>query len=350
MSGCPEISVVVPIYQSAWSIARTIRSVLNQRFEEFELILVDDGSTDDLDGQMRQYLGDPRIRIVRQANQGLAAARNRGFREARAPLVAPIDADDMWHPDFLGACKAALDSQPSAPFAFAYSLRMDENDFVVSLGKPEVPPRHDLVGLLRQNSVGNGSAVLFRRDAVLALGGYDEEMGRRGLHGAEDYKLVLSLARIAEPALVPRLLVAYRRVPSGMSLSDPDRQLRACLAVIENVREGAPEVPSAVYRDARTSIIAWLLPQFIAHRRWREAAGLFARSYLANPLWVLHPPVLRGHLASVARAVTGIAARITGTVPKRRHLSQVWLADDRPFKFLASDFRGTGSATRRKGR
>lgn len=327
--------MVVPVYQSAWSIERTIKSVLNQRYDHFEVVIVDDGSTDELHQRIQHLVAsDRRIRLVRQHNQGLAAARNRGFREAQAALVAPIDADDLWHPDFLASCKNALDAEAGAPFAYAYSFRIDEDDYLFPFVPPPSPPRHDLAGLLRFNSVGNGSAALFRKEAVLAAGGYDETMRKRGIHGAEDYKLILHLAHAATPVLVDRPLVAYRRVMAGMSLGDPDRQLRACLAVLDELRAAVPEIPDSLFRDARTSLITWLLPYFIRRGELGQTLPLMVRSYGVHPLWFLNGTVRRYHVAAVKGVARSVLDRIWKRSADRPHLSKVWFADEQPFSFL----------------
>jgi glycosyltransferase involved in cell wall biosynthesis len=107
----PAVTVVIPLYQKAGSVAATLGSVLAQRFEDFEVVVVDDGSTDDGPAQVRA-VGDPRVRLLRQPNRGPGAARNRGLAESRAPLVAFLDADDEWTPDFLAVGTAALGSHP----------------------------------------------------------------------------------------------------------------------------------------------------------------------------------------------------------------------------------------------
>src|SRR4051812_40525859 len=96
----PRVSVVIPLYQKANTVERTLRSVLNQRLSEFEAIVVDDGSTDG-GAEVAARAGDPRIRIISQANAGPGAARNRGTSEAAAPLVAYLDADDTWDASYL---------------------------------------------------------------------------------------------------------------------------------------------------------------------------------------------------------------------------------------------------------
>lgn len=281
----PEISIAIPTYNSAWSVGDTIRSVLAQDFTDFELIVVDDGSTDDLDATLRAFQGESRLRLVRQANAGLAGARNRGLAEARAPLVAFLDADDIWHPAFLQRTRAALLEDRAAPFAYAYSFRIDRQNRLLSMPGWTAPPRHDFEGLLAVNSVGNGSASLFRRAAVEKAGGFDPGLRARGAQGAEDWKLCLQLAAVEQPALVPEPLVGYRLLPESMSQSDPVRQLRAVRAVLADIAQIRPSTPNWVFRDARTTLIGWLLPAMLRKGEVVLAARLLTESYLLNPVW-----------------------------------------------------------------
>jgi hypothetical protein len=109
----PEISVVVPLYNKEREIGRCIRSVLGQSFQNFELIVVNDGSTDGSADLVRAS-GDRRIRLIEKANGGLASARNRGIDEASAELIAFLDADDQWCPEFLATILSSAKLHPEA--------------------------------------------------------------------------------------------------------------------------------------------------------------------------------------------------------------------------------------------
>ena len=291
-----RVSVVIPAFNSAWSIERTLASVLSQTMQDFEVIVVDDGSTDALQEAVgRAAQDDRRVRVIRQDNRGLAGARNRGIREARAPLVAPLDADDTWERDYLQSMIEALDGDSAAPFAFSYHFRMDENDRLLPSRHNAPPPRHDFVGLLAMNAVGCGSAAVFRRDLVLAAGGYDETLADRAGRGAEDWKLILTLAATGKPRLIARPLVGYRHVAGGMSQGNPDAQLASMLTVIDDIRAAYGPLPRSAIRNARTMAMAWLLPAFLRQRRWGKAAVLGVRAYLLNPGWFLDANVRGAH-------------------------------------------------------
>ncbi|NLZ30356.1 MAG: glycosyltransferase family 2 protein, partial [Methanomicrobiales archaeon] len=98
----PEVSVVIPLYNKAPYIARALSSIIAQTRQDFEVIVIDDGSTDGGEEIVRGF-DDPRIRVIRQENRGVSAARNRGIEAARADFIAFLDADDEWMPTHLGA-------------------------------------------------------------------------------------------------------------------------------------------------------------------------------------------------------------------------------------------------------
>lgn len=321
-----RVSVVIPCYQSAWSIRRTLASVFAQRCGPTEVILVDDGSTDELDEAIEPYRS--RLRLVRQNNRGLAAARNRGIALARGDLVAPLDADDLWHPEYLATLVSALGNAPVAPFAFAASFRIDENDRLLpDLSLPRAP-RHDFTGLLSLNSVGNGSAAVFRRRMLMEKGGYDSSLRDRAAQGAEDWKLLVHLTAEAAPVMIPRKLVAYRLTRSGMSQDRPHKQLAAIETVIADLERDFADVPSRLFRDARTMMIAWLLPAFLRKRMYGRALREGWRAYVLNPLWWRNPELRLVHLARLRMSLSA--------PPKPEGSLRDWVDEggETPFSFL----------------
>jgi glycosyltransferase involved in cell wall biosynthesis len=126
----PFISVAVPLYNKERYVKRAIDSILAQTLTDFEIVVVDDGSTDG-SANVVARIDDRRIRLIRQENGGEGAARNRGIREAKGDLIAMLDADDAWHPDFLQAIADLYASYPQAGiFATGYKT-IYSNDFIV---------------------------------------------------------------------------------------------------------------------------------------------------------------------------------------------------------------------------
>lgn len=292
----PTISVVVPCYNSGWSVGDTLLSIRAQTFGDFEILLIDDGSTEDLTAALAPHRADPRLRVIRQENRGLAGARNRGLAEARAPFVAFIDADDLWHPAFLERALTALEAEPSASFAFAPCFHFDqENRYLNRSTWTGMRPRHDVIGLASTNVVGNGSAALFRIGDIRAVGGFDETMRARGASGAEDWKLCILMAERGTPVMLTEQLVGYRLVTSSMSQGDPARQMRACEMVIADLAPRLPQVPAVAWRNARIMTAGWLVPAYCRAERHREAIMLMLRAYLGSPFFVLSANLRQAH-------------------------------------------------------
>lgn len=337
----PGSTVVIPAFNSAWSIGRTIASVLAQTWRDFELIVVDDGSTDNVAETVAAFAeADPRVRMVRQANRGLARARNRGIEEARSDAVALIDADDLWHPRFLEKLVAALEECPDAPFAYAFSFRVDIDDRLIASPPWKKTPRHDFVGLLTVNSVGNGSAALYRREALLAVGGFDETLKLRDAQGAEDWKLCLQLAARGQPVLVPEYLVGYRLVETGMSQAQPARQLHAIRTVISDIRSQFPDVPERHFVDARTMMTGWLLPAFARQGQLGTILKLLITAYGGNPLWFRSRDLRNLHIQKLTQMGQGLMARVAGRSGAAVPLSALTEDGELPFGYLAEDVGG----------
>ncbi len=172
--------------------------------------------------------------MTAQSNQGVAEARNAGLRLSRAPLVAPLDSDDLWHPTYIEKLRRALATGgPDVVFAFASFRNIDLDGEVLSSA-----PQYDVEGrafnrLLIHNFVGNGSGMMFRRDAALAVGGYEPRLQHEfGAQGCEDLLLQLHLAARGSVVAVKEYLVGYRSVPGAMS-SDQLRMRRSLVHALE---------------------------------------------------------------------------------------------------------------------
>lgn len=118
-------SVVISLYNKAHTIERTLQSVLKQTFTDFEIIIVNDGSTDNGVETIQKHASDLRIHIINQENQGVSVARNRGIKESKFDYIAFLDGDDEWHPDFLLKVKEAIEKYPNAGFYGTSSIHRD---------------------------------------------------------------------------------------------------------------------------------------------------------------------------------------------------------------------------------
>lgn len=124
-----KFSIVIPLFNKEKHIKRAVNSVLNQSYKEFELIVVDDGSTDQSFSELGK-VNDSRIRVVRQKNEGVSSARNKGIDEAKYDYIGFLDADDEWNPDFLSCIKGLIESYPKAgAYATSYTIKKVDGSF-----------------------------------------------------------------------------------------------------------------------------------------------------------------------------------------------------------------------------
>ena len=213
MTSDPLVSVVIPTYNRAGLIRETIESVRRQTYARWELIVVDDGSTDDTETVLGRVT-EGRIRYVSQANAGQGAARNRGVAAAAGELLAFLDSDDQWHPGKLESQVALFARRPDTGLVYADAF-IRGDDGMKGRHFERVRP-HDgnvVQALLRSNFVVT-STVAVRRRLVEAVGGFDEDPALRNV---EDYDLWLRLAPTTCFASLCEPLATYRVHPGNTS-------------------------------------------------------------------------------------------------------------------------------------
>jgi glycosyltransferase involved in cell wall biosynthesis len=213
-TGPPVVSVVVPTHDRRRLLAQTLRSILWQREVDFEVIVVDDGSSDGTAEAVAE-LGEARVRLLRhETPRGVAAARNRGIAEATGAWLAFCDDDDLWAPDKLARQLQAARATGRS-WVYTGEVHVDAGGLVVG-GSPPMPPTVLVERLAQANVVPGGcSGVLLRRDALAGEELFD---GLRYRHFA-DWDLWIRLARRGPPAWVSAPLVGYR-IHSGNASHD----------------------------------------------------------------------------------------------------------------------------------
>jgi glycosyltransferase involved in cell wall biosynthesis len=252
MTPPPLVSVIIAAYNAAPYIEATCRSAMRQTYAAIEIIVVDDGSTDET-GRLVQALAahDARITLVRQTNQGVAAARNRAIAAARGTFIAPLDADDLWDPEKIARQVEALErGGADAVMAYCWWAWIDVHGQVMDRSPRWKVEGRVLERLVEVNFTGSASVPLFRRNALDAVGGYDQSLRDRGCQGCEDWDVALRLAASGTVVVVPATLVAYRRRTDSMS-SACDTMWRSRGAVIDGLVARTPGLtPSVVRRSA----------------------------------------------------------------------------------------------------
>lgn len=222
-SAAPKVSVLIPCYNLGRYLDEAVDSVLAQTSQDFEILIVDDGSTDPATRSLLDGYTRPKTRVIRAPHGGLAVARNLAVANTTGGYLCALDADDRLEPTYFEKAAQVLDSDPAVTFVSAWLRAFGDEEWD---WKPE---RCDLPALLHEDPVL--TAALVRREAVVAVGGYDTAMP---VQGDEDWDLWLTLvARGHRGVIVPEVLFNYRRRPDSMS--------RACW-------HGPDHLPLAKYR------------------------------------------------------------------------------------------------------
>ena len=288
----PFVSVIIPTYNRSAILCETIHNVFQQTYSNFELIVVDDGSTDDTQTKLRHF-GD-RIRVVKQKNSGPAAARNHGVRVARGEIIAFQDSDDLWKPTKLVRQVRLLEANKSIPCclcnivlrtvngkdytSFEDSLVFPRNEEGIWLNVPEV---------LATRFVFFNQAVAIRREAWEEVGGFDES-----LKYFEDYDLPMRLSFLGPWAFIREPLVTYGHLSplrfSQASAKDPVTLLQCALKICERSLE---EGKSLTRQGTFQRCIKWRMKSL--HRelkamRLSEKGSLGARAVAEFLLHVEH--------------------------------------------------------------
>jgi len=231
------VDVIIPAFNAAKYLPAAIESVISQTFQDWRILLVDDGSTDNTAEVVAPYLEGlgPRIKYIKQENRGLPAARNTAIRASTAEFLALLDADDVWLPCRLSESVKVLTDRHQAGMAYGLIQGIDPED---RLGSTWVGNLKDAEGRIAPHIYMRKvelpcPTITFRRSCIDEVGLFDETM-----RATEDRDLWLRIALRYEVAFVPTLMAYYRVSPNSMS-GDPKRMLQAQLRFIEK-HYGAP--------------------------------------------------------------------------------------------------------------
>lgn len=306
----PAVSVVVPTHDRAATLPRLLATVLRQSWTDLELIVVDDGSSDETSAVLAACT-DPRLRTVRHERpRGVASARNSGTQVARGRYVAWCDDDDVWAPDKLALQLAALDATPGARWCNGGAAHVDA-DLHLLRSRP-CPDRSTIaLDLLRVNLVtGGGSGVVAERALALSVGGFAPTLSMYA-----DWEMWARLAQAAPLAVVDLPLVGYVQTAGGMSREGLHRALRELTPLSESLDRlaAARGLPSQLDRHS------------LGHWKFRQQTGAGRR--LQN---LLLPYRLHRHeLMHLWRAVPSSLVSAAAPSLLQRRWQRRWEVDER---------------------
>lgn len=267
----PKISVVIPNFNNAHYVASAIQSVLNQRYQDFEVIVVDDGSTDNSNSVIGQF--GERVRYLWQENQGLAGARNTGIRAAQGEFIGLLDADDLWQPTYLEKMMALHRQAPESALYYCAAQCIDSQGQQLprQLGAPVGKPETTYQALVRANFL-IPSTIVMRRDVVMAAGLFDQR-----LRSCEDWDLWLRIGAKSQFMGIEETLVLYRLHNASLSANMAGMH-QAARAVIEKnfgLDDGQRQQWSAAKKRAYGGLYRYFALTFVQRQNQWAAAGKF---------------------------------------------------------------------------
>lgn len=200
-------SVVIPLYNKEKYILKTLESVLNQTFQDFEIIIVDDGSTDE-SVKIIQSLNEPRITLIKQHNQGASVARNNAINASKGEYVAPLDADDVWKSNHLEALKYCIENKEAVLYCTNYQIKRSGGLVTPAVFNFEYQEQCLIVeDFFRANSINfipTSSSVAFKKSDFLKLNGYNTQ-----LKTGQDIDLWIKFGLLGPVAFNPEITMTY---------------------------------------------------------------------------------------------------------------------------------------------
>jgi glycosyltransferase involved in cell wall biosynthesis len=271
-----KFSVIIPTYNRAHVIDEALDSVLAQSYQDFEILVIDDGSADNTREVLCPYFD--RIRYFKQANSGPAAARNRGITESQGEYVAFLDSDDRWYPDKLAQIDKVIDAHPDAGLFYSDYQLVDEQHSHLWIARSKHIMGDGYHQLLLGNFIGT-STVVVKRECFDVCG-----LFYRDLFSTQDWDMWIRIAREFSIVHVPAVLVEYTWQSRGAVTASP-KALGNTSAVIERSLEADPHIN----RRQRIQIKARQHHRdgvtYLRHREKERALSYFSKSIQVAPLF-----------------------------------------------------------------
>jgi glycosyltransferase involved in cell wall biosynthesis len=323
------VSVIIPVYKAEKYIADTVKTVLEQTYQNFEILIINDGSPDK-SIEICQGFTDSRIKIIHQENKGVSAARNTGINHAQGEYIALLDADDLWTKDKLEKHIEHLENSPFVGVSFSRSAFIDEAS--KPLGIYQMPKLKEITPalILCRNPIGNGSVPVFRRQVFAGIKFQDNSYFDEQLHHFEDVECWLRIALQTDWQTegIPEALTLYRVNSQGAS-TNLVKQVEDMEKVLEKTRSYAPDLITQYGNAAKAYELRKLARWAVRLRSPNTAISMIHRAIFthwgivleeprrtlitlaaAYSLWLIPQPVYR--------QIEALALKITGASQKRK--------------------------------
>ena len=276
----PTVDVIIPAFNISRHLPTALESVIAQSFEDWQIVVVDDGSTDRIDATMRPFqerLG-ARLTYVKQQNQGPSAARNTGIRHSSGELIALLDGDDVWLPHRLERSVACLQSRPEAGLSYGWITRIAESGELLGTWQGNGPfAEGKLASQIYMRKVELPCpTITLRRACLKELGLFDEQM-----RATEDRDLWLRIAQRYEIACIPEVL-AYYRMGANSASANYDKMMKAQLHFL-NKHFGEDGCGTAERQAALARVYRQRAEGFKAQRQPWQALFTSGRALATRP-------------------------------------------------------------------
>lgn len=304
----PTVSVVIPTYNRADLLEEALRSGLQQTYQDFEVIIVDDGSTDHTRERVAGFQSDPRVRYIYQENRGPSAARNTGIRASQGSYVALLDSDDIWLPDKLQKQMSLMTADDRVDVVYCDFRFVDLAGNLLPLRYSRPASRGTLYEDLMYGNVltGSDSAVLVRARCFAEVGLFDES-----LPALEDQDLWRRMALAHHFVYLDEVLLYIRWHASNIQ-KEPERMAVAKMRYLEKLcqetplefRHHLPEVAYLTYEEIALSLLS--------ARRFSEAASMLGKIALLGPKYIIRVswPLLKVHIRFSRSALKTLIRRV----------------------------------------
>lgn len=275
MSHLPKISVLLPAYNAEKYLSHAIESILGQTYKDFELLIIDDCSTDRTTAIISSY-SDPRLKVIRNAiNLGLTKSLNLGLHHAQGDFIARLDADDVSLPQRLAQQIYFLEQHPEIVLVGSLSKLINSAGETFDYRKSPTDPDIVKFSLLFGNPITH-SSILFRKKPILEMGGYNERF-----RYAQDFELYSSLATKYPLAVLPEILIKYRSHDQSITLnqsSHQDAEDAALLTIFNNWQKYLPlsssqwlAIKKSLFvKNSSPTIKELIITLALTHRLWHR--------------------------------------------------------------------------------
>jgi glycosyltransferase involved in cell wall biosynthesis len=282
----PKVSIVIPAYNAMVYLPKTIDSVLKQTFTDFEVLIINNSSSDNIVEWVSQ-IEDSRITLITQENQGATNSRNTGILRAKGEYIAFLDADDLWEKTKLEKQVSCLDKNPAAGLVYTWTQLIDATGNLLKFSVMHQEKGSIWEKIVIQDVVGSGSCVMVRAACFQHVGLFDGDVGI-----ADDFDMWIRIAAVYEFAVVKEFLVFYRQHQNNAS-KNRQKIIKAHSQIIEKSFKNVSTDLFYLRNRAYANLYRYQSWLVLEDGNYREAKFLFKQATLHNSNWWCHQNYIR---------------------------------------------------------